>query len=63
MDSNNIPFAYDLFPGNGSEKLSLRPIHTRSKCKFALDRTIVVADRGLHTSDNIYALAGRNISN
>ena len=63
MDSNNIPLAYDLFAGNESEKLSLRPIHTRTKCKFALDRTIVVADRGLNTSDNIYALAGKNTSN
>lgn len=60
MDSNDIPMAYDLFPGNESEKLSLRPIHTRTKAKFGLDRTIVVADRGLNTSDNIFYLAGRN---
>ena len=60
MDSNNIPLAYDLFPGNESEKLSLRPIHTRTKIKFNLERTIVVADRGLNTSDNIYSLVGDN---
>lgn len=60
MDSNDIPLAYDLFPGNESEKLSLRPIHNRTKAKFNLDRTIVVADRGLNTSDNIFYLAGRN---
>ena len=60
MDSNNIPLAYDLFPGNESEKLSLRPIHKRVKNKFNLNRTIVVADRGLNTSDNIYFLAGDN---
>lgn len=62
MDSNNIPLSFDLFPGNESEKLSLRPIHTRTKIKFNLGRTIVVADRGLNTSDNIYALAGKNNS-
>ncbi len=60
MDSNDIPMSYDLFPGNESEKLSLRPIHTRTKAKFNLGRTIVVADRGLNTSDNIFYLAGRN---
>lgn len=60
MDSNDIPLAYDLFPGNESEKLSLRPIHNRTKTKFNLDRTIIVADRGLNTSDNIFYLAGRN---
>ncbi len=60
MDSNDIPLAYDLFPGNESEKLSLRPIHTRTKSKFNLGRTIVVADRGLNTSDNIFYLAGKN---
>ena len=60
MDSNDIPMSYDLFPGNESEKLSLRPIHTRTKANFNLGRTIVVADRGLNTSDNIFYLAGRN---
>lgn len=60
MDSNEIPLSYDLFPGNESEKLSLRPIHKRTKSKFNLGRTIVVADRGLNTSDNIYFLAGKN---
>ena len=60
MDSNDIPLAYDLFPGNESEKLSLRPINKRTKNRFNLGRTIVVADRGLNTSDNIYFLAGKN---
>lgn len=60
MDSNDIPLSYDLFPGNESEKLSLRPIHKRTKARFNLGRTIVVADRGLNTSDNIFFLAGKN---
>ena len=60
MDSNDIPMSYDLFSGNESEKLSLRPIHTRTKAKFNLERTVVVADRGLNTSDNIFYLSGRN---
>lgn len=60
MDSNDIPLAYDIFPGNESEKLHLLPIIRRVKGKFKLNRTIVVADRGLNTSDNIYYLAGKN---
>lgn len=60
MDANDIPLAYDLFPGNESEKLSLRPLFKRTKAKFDLGRTIVVADRGLNTSDNIFFLAGKN---
>lgn len=60
MDSNDIPLAYNLFPGNESEKLSLRPLFKNTKAKFGLGRTIVVADRGLNTSDNIFFLAGKN---
>ena len=60
MDASGIPMAYDLFPGNESEKLSLRPLLKKTKAKFGIERTIVVADRGLNTSDNIYFLAGKN---
>lgn len=60
MDANGIPMAYHLFPGNESEKLSLRPIIKQVKSQFGIQRTIVVADRGLNTSDNIYYLAGKN---
>ena len=54
MDSTDIPISYDLFPGNESEKLSLLPIARRTKSKCNLGRTVIVADRGLNTSDNIY---------
>ena len=60
MDASDIPLAYDIFPGNESEKLSLRPIVKRVKSKFDIHRTVVVADRGLNTSDNIFYLAGKN---
>jgi transposase len=60
MDANDIPISYDLFPGNESEKLSLLPITRRTKASCNLGRTIIVADRGLNTSDNIFYLAGRN---
>lgn len=61
-DRNGIPLAYDLFPGNESEKLYLRPIIDRVKSEFSDTRIVIVADRGLNTSDNIYYLNGSNKS-
>ena len=60
MDSSAIPISFDLFPGNESEKLSLLPITRKTKSNCSLGRTVIVADRGLNTSDNIYFLAGKN---
>ena len=60
MDRNGIPVAYDLFPGNESEKIHMRPIINRIKTGFTDTRIIFVADRGLNTSDNIYYLNGDN---
>lgn len=63
MDNNGIPLSYTLFPGNESEKTTLRPILKDSKNKFNLDRVITVADRGLNTSDNTVFIAGKNDDN
>lgn len=60
MDANGIPVAYDLFPGNESEKVHMRPIIERIKSEYEDCRIIFVADRGLNTSDNIYWLNGDN---
>lgn len=60
MDKNGIPLAFDLFPGNESEKVHMRPIINRMKNEFHSGRVIFVADRGLNTSDNIYFLNGDN---
>ena len=61
MDSSGIPIAYNLFPGNVSEKLSLVPEINRLKNKFKFDRTIVVADRGLNCSDNVIKIADTSL--
>ena len=53
LDSQGLPLAYHLFPGNESEKLSLNPIMSRIKEDFGLGRLIVVADKGLNCGDNI----------
>lgn len=60
MDRGGIPLAYDLFPGNESEKIHMRPIINRIKKDYTDGRIIFVADRGLNTSDNIYFLNGDN---
>lgn len=60
MDRNSIPMYYDLFPGNESEKLQMRPTLQKTKRKFDIDRTIIVADRGQNTSDNTVFIAGKN---
>jgi hypothetical protein len=60
MDKNGIPVAFDLFPGNESEKVHMRPVINRVKNEFSNARIIFVADRGLNTSDNIYRLNGDN---
>ncbi|MDH6366484.1 MULTISPECIES: IS1634 family transposase [unclassified Breznakia] len=59
MDSNGIPMAYHLFPGNESEKVNLRPVINRCKIDYNIGRVIVVADRGLNTSDNIFYTHGK----
>lgn len=60
MDKNAIPMYYDLFPGNESEKLQMRPTLKKTKAKFGIDRTIIVADRGQNTSDNTVFIAQKN---
>ena len=60
MDSNGIPMAFNTFSGGESEKLSLLPTIRRVKKDFSLERIIVVADRGLNTSDNTAFLSGKN---
>jgi len=60
MDRSGIPLSYDLFPGNESEKVHMLPIINRTRIQYGIGRMIVVADRGLNTSDNIYLLNGKN---
>lgn len=63
MDNTDLPLSYNLFPGNESEKTTLRPALKKVKRNFGIERTIVVADRGLNTSDNTVFIAGKNDNN
>ena len=61
LDSQGLPLAYHLFPGNQSEKPSLNPLLNRLKEDYGLGRLVVVADKGLNCGDNIaYQLAQGN---
>ena len=60
MDKTGIPLHYDLFPGNESEKINMLPIVNQARNSYGFGRIIIVADRGLNTSDNIYYLNGDN---
>lgn len=62
MDNTGIPLSYGLFAGNDSEKTNMLPIIKKTKIDFGLNRMIIVADRGLNTSNNIYKLNGDNKS-
>ena len=42
------------------EKLQMRPSLKSTKAKYGIDRTIIVADRGKNTSDNLVFIAGKN---
>ena len=61
MDASGIPLSYNLFPGNESEKKSLIPILNRTRHQFGLGRTIVVAGRGLNTSENVIHISGTSL--
>lgn len=60
MDSNGIPMAFNTFSGGESEKTNMLPAIRRAKSNLGIERIIVVADRGLNTSDNTALLSGKN---
>ena len=60
MDSNGIPMAFNTFSGGESEKTNMIPAIRRAKRDLEIERIIVVADRGLNTSDNTALLSGKN---
>jgi len=56
MDKGGVPITYHLYPGNTNDCLTLLPVLKDAKARYKLGRTVVVADKGLNTSDNIAAL-------
>jgi len=56
MDEDGIPISYELFPGNESEKLHLRPMVSELVRKYDAGKLITVADSAQNTGNNIYYL-------
>jgi thiol-disulfide isomerase/thioredoxin len=59
MDTKGIPVSYDLFPGNTNDCETLMPILDKVKKDYEIGRTIVVADKGVNTADNIAFILAR----
>jgi len=53
MDTQGIPICYDLFPGNTNDCETLMPVLAKVKKNYGVGRTIIVADKGINTADNI----------
>jgi transposase len=53
MDGNGLPVSMSIFPGNTSDTKTLKPVMEDVKESYGLGRIIVVADKGLNSSDNI----------
>lgn len=61
LDKQGIPISYNIFPGNTSEKETLIPEIHNIKRRHDIDKVIVVADRGLNCSENMYKLSGLDL--
>jgi hypothetical protein len=61
MDTIGIPILFDLFPGNTNDCETLMPVLDKVKKDYGVGRTIIVADKGVNTADNIaFCLARRD---
>jgi len=56
IDSNGLPIAYRLFPGNNTDQTTLRPALEKSIDRMDFGKVIVVADGGLNNGSNIARL-------
>ena len=54
MDNLGFPISYKLFKGNDNDCTTLLPVLKETRRNFDLGRVVVVADKGINTSENIY---------
>lgn len=59
LDADGVPLDYELFPGNVNDMSTMLPMMKKAGLRDAQnpdgERVVVVADKGLNTSDNIAA--------
>lgn len=60
IDSNGIPISMSLFKGNTSDTKTLQPVMQEIKSNYGLNRLVVVADKGLNSSNNINYIVNNN---
>eukprot|EP00831_Metopus_contortus_P081795 TRINITY_DN8692_c0_g1_i2.p1 TRINITY_DN8692_c0_g1~~TRINITY_DN8692_c0_g1_i2.p1 ORF type:complete len:508 (+),score=48.88 TRINITY_DN8692_c0_g1_i2:103-1626(+) len=53
MDTNGIPIAFRLFPGNCVDVKTYLPAVEQIKKQFGIERIVVVADKGMNSKNNI----------
>lgn len=52
MDSDGIPLAFDIYPGNQSEQPTMKPLEKKVISDYGLDQIIVCTDAGLSSKSN-----------
>lgn len=52
MDSDGLPLAFDIFPGNQNEQTTLKPLETKILQDFDCSEFIFCADAGLGSTSN-----------
>ena len=60
MDTNGIPIAYRLFPGNCVDVKTYLPAVEQIKKQFGIERIVVVADKGMNSRNNISETLQKN---
>lgn len=53
MDRQGLPITYKLFSGNTNDCSTLLPVLSEVRKQYDIGRMVVVADKGLNTSDNV----------
>jgi len=59
IDSEGLPIAYRLFPGNRTDQTTLRPALRKSIDEMSFGRVVIVADGGLNNGPNIAHILSR----
>ena len=60
MDTNGIPIAYRLFPGNCVDVKTYLPAVEQIKKQFGIERIVGVADKGMNSKNNISETLQKN---
>jgi hypothetical protein len=60
IDKDGIPIDYRVCAGNTSEKTEFKNSIQRLKDEYGIERSVVVADRGLNSTENILDLLAKN---